>query len=311
MGFESVKPLFRVKPVLAAESRRPPLNSSAPVAGSPESGLDQMKQSNTTSLESAARVRTRRRNAVTVILSAAATWVATGFVPVSAAEAVSQAAASAVRVSVTESGGFFDAEYTVTRLPVVYVQNGKLLLPGRGAELVPKVVIRSVSGADLIARTEALYDAAVEPAGGFGTIPVDGLTSTKITVTTARGTRSVTVQAFAYQPGFDYVVGAEAGRARRALYQAVSELQATPGRSSTYKPSRIELWRQNVTPGVGPVTLRITPTPSTTPGCSSVPAASIPASTPRSSSFRLPNKKVFQAFIRPVLPGETTCGRSK
>jgi hypothetical protein len=194
---------------------------------------------------------------------------------------------------------------------VVYVQNGKLLLPGREAHLVPQMTIRNVNAADLIARTDALYDAAVEPPGGFGTIPVNGLTSTKITVTTARGTRSVTVQAFTYQPGFDYVVGAEAGRARKALYDAVNELRAIPGPTAVYKPSRIELWRQNVTPGVGPVRLRITPTPSATPGCSSVPASSIPAGTPRSSSFRLPNAKVFQAFIRPVLPGETTCGRSK
>jgi hypothetical protein len=228
--------------------------------------------------------------------------------PVGAAHGATSSARG-MQVTAFETGGRVEQGYSSSRLPVVHMHEGKLYTPAVRADEVPRVRARAVNAAELQLRVNALYDAAVTPAGGFGTLPFDSVTTMRIVVTTERGTRSVTVHGFEYQPGLDHLVGVEAGTARKQLYEALNQITALSGRTTAYSASRVELWDQPGKPGLIPVKLRTAPTPSATPTCSTLKASAVPSGTARSSAFQLPNKKMFQAFVRPVLPGETPCTR--
>ncbi len=236
------------------------------------------------------------------------------------------AASSSLMKYSLEVSGFggmtYPQVYASASMPELYVYQGYLYRPGVVNAIYPGPAVYPVEkvkvpSANTVAAIEAVYAAAVAPAGGFGRPPIEDAPTTRITVRTPAGTRTITV----YLPSIiaaelEGWVGAEKADARRKLAAALDLAYALEGPGTMYRPARLELWRTSFTvdPGIGsgaPLKFRIKPSSSAVRGCETVSASALPKGANQISTYRFPDGKLSQAVFRPVLPGEKGCQRVK
>jgi hypothetical protein len=223
-------------------------------------------------------------------------------------------------VDVSDFGGTFGFwPQAVLSIPSVRIVDGAAyrpsMKPGTGRTVEVERVRVPVEAA--ITAIQAMYEAAVEPAGGFGGIPVYDAPTTRITVRTPEGERQVWV----YVPGYDPVdleamVGTERAEARRKVAAALEQLWALNGPTSTYRPKEFEMWElrrsaPTANDTKNAVRVRKNPVPTPVEGCSVLRSSSLPSKAGTNVWFRLPNGKVTVGLLRPVLPGEQPCLRTK
>jgi hypothetical protein len=232
---------------------------------------------------------------------------------------IKTAPASSVRVEY--AGGYVPMEYLYTRTPSILLVGDRLYLPGIVPAVYPGPAVlpieeRTVSRTTAVRRVEALFAAARTPNGGWGTPPVADAPTVVVTVTHNGRTRTASVPALGLDnvgPGVTTYQSTARGKLRRAL----SALESLTGRSTAFRPNRLEAWVLGSddigwNPGE-PSTSEPLVWPASVgrkPGCNVMPASLLPRGSNQASIYGEGTGATFRAVFRPVLPGEKACGRT-
>ncbi|KPM57546.1 cold-shock protein [Frankia sp. R43] len=151
--------------------------------------------------------------------------------------------ADAVAVRVDWIGGFVTAEMLATRLPLVAIyHDGRVLTEGPVAAMwpgpaLPNLQLRRISAADVQKLVDHAVAAGVGTEPDFGQPPIADAPSTRFTVRTAGGVRTMEVAALTEADGTGLTAAQQSARkAAQRLYTELTDLPATLGAGAVSEP---------------------------------------------------------------------------
>ncbi|CUU55902.1 hypothetical protein Ga0074812_106157 [Parafrankia irregularis] len=204
--------------------------------------------------------------------------------------------ADAVAVRVDWIGGFVTAQMLATRLPLVAIyHDGRVLTEGPVAAVwpgpaLPNLQLRRISAADVQKLVDHAVAAGVGTEPDFGQPPIADAPSTRFTVRTAGGVRTMEVTALTEADGTGLTAAQQSARkAAQRLYTELTDLPATLGTGAVsepeeYSPTAIaafaEPWAANCPAPSSDGSAPSGSAPSASTPSDGAPAGSMPAGDP-------------------------------